>query len=98
MGGAHRFGYPFLCETVSSVFLLLGADLRTAYLLPMLPAFLSVYGMFWQLARRVTGSAAKASLAFYLFMAVGSGLCIFSLRRGFCGHLHRFLHNTDQFC
>ena len=52
LGGAHRFGYPFLCETVSSVFLLLGADLRTAYLLPMLPAFLSVYGMFWQLARR----------------------------------------------
>lgn len=72
LGGAHRFGYPFLCETVSSVFLLLGADLRTAYLLPMLPAFLSVYGMFWQLARRVTGSAAKASLAFYLFF-MGSG-------------------------
>lgn len=72
LGGAHRFGYPFLCETVSSVFLLLGADLRTAYLLPMLPAFLSVYGMFWQLARRVTGSADKASLAFYLFF-MGSG-------------------------
>ena len=72
LGGAHRFGYPFLCETVSSVFLLLGADLRTAYLLPMPPAFLSVYGMFWQLARRVTGSAAKASLAFYLFF-MGSG-------------------------
>ena len=72
LGGAHRFGYPFLCETVSSVFLLLGTDLRTAYLLPMLPAFLSVYGMFWQLARRVTGSAAKASLAFYLFF-MGSG-------------------------
>ena len=46
LGGTHRFGYPFLCETVSSVFVVLGADLRTAYLLPMLPAFLSVYGMF----------------------------------------------------
>ena len=72
LGGEHRFGYPFLCETVSSVFLVLGADLRTAYLLPMLPAFLSVYGMFWQLAHRMTGSAAKASLAFYLFF-MGSG-------------------------
>lgn len=72
LGGEHRFGYPFLCETASSVFLVLGADLRTAYLLPMLPAFLSVYGMFWQLARRVTDSAAKASLAFYLFF-MGSG-------------------------
>ena len=36
LGGTHRFGYPFLCETVSSVFVVLGADLRTAYLLPML--------------------------------------------------------------
>ena len=28
LGGTHRFGYPFLCETVSSVFVVLGADLR----------------------------------------------------------------------
>ncbi len=72
LGGEHRFGYPFLCETVSSVFLVLGADLRTAYILPMLPAFLAVYGMFWQLARRVTADAGKACLAFYLFF-MGSG-------------------------
>lgn len=83
LGGTHRFGYPFLCETVSSVFVVLGADLRTAYLLPMLPAFLSVYGMFWQLARRVTDSAGKACLA---------------LRRQLCGHFHGVLHNTDEFC
>ncbi|MCO7109925.1 hypothetical protein NIA69_13355 [Gemmiger formicilis] len=79
LGGTHRFGYPFLCETVSSVFVVLGADLRTAYLLPMLPAFLSVYGMFWQLARRVTDSVGKACLAFYLFLwAADSGLRTFS--------------------
>ena len=72
LAGEHRFGYPFLCESVSSVFLLVGADLRTAYLLPMLAAFLSVYGMVWQLARRVLGSAAKACLAFWLFW-MGSG-------------------------
>ena len=63
LGGEHRFGYPFLCETVSSVFLVLGADARTAYLLPMLAAFTSVYGMMWQLARQVLGSAGKACLA-----------------------------------
>ena len=72
LAGAHRFGYPFLCETVSSVFRLLGAGRRAAYLLPMVPAFVSVYGMFWQLARRVLGSAGKACLAFYLFF-MGSG-------------------------
>lgn len=78
LGGTHRFGYPFLCETVSSVFVVLGADLRTAYLLPMLPAFLSVYGMFWQLARRVTDSVGKACLAFYLlFMGSGLGFAYF---------------------
>ena len=72
LGGEHRFGYPFLCESVSSVFLLAGADLRTAYLLPMLAALVSVYGMVWQLARRVLGSAAKACLTFWLFL-MGSG-------------------------
>lgn len=72
LGGEHRFGYPFLCETVSSVFRVLGADLRTAYLLPVVPAFFSVFGMFWQLARRVLDSALKAYLAFYLFF-MGSG-------------------------
>lgn len=72
LGGEHRFGYPFLCETVSSVFRVLGADRRTAYLLPVLPAVLAVFGMFWQLARRVLDSVAKASLAFYLFF-LGSG-------------------------
>lgn len=76
LAGTHRFGYPFLCETVSSVFLLLGADLRTAYLLPMLPAFFAVYGMLWQLARRVLGSAAGASLGYWLFL-MGSGFGVF---------------------
>lgn len=72
LGGEHRFGYPFLCETVSSVFRVLGADLRTAYLLPVLPAVLSVFGMFWQLARRVLQTTGKACFAFYLFF-LGSG-------------------------
>lgn len=72
LGGEHRFGYPFLCESVSSVFRVLGADLRTAYLLPVVPAFVSAFGMFWQLARRVLQSTAKACLAFYLFF-MGSG-------------------------
>ena len=85
LGGEHRFGYPFLCEGVSSVFLLVGADLRTAYLLPMLAAFASVYGMVWQLARRVLDSAAKACLAFWLFL-MGSGF-------GFV----RFLGSREEF-
>ena len=72
MAGEQPLNYPYLCESVSSVFLLLGADLRTAYLLPELPAFLAVYGMGWHLARRVLGTAGKASLAFWLFF-MGSG-------------------------
>lgn len=73
LAGENRFGYPFLCECVSSVFLVLGSDLRLAYILPMLPAFVAVYLMFWQLANRVLESAAKARLAFWLFF-LGSGL------------------------
>ncbi len=80
LGGEHRFGYPFLCETVSSIFRVLGADLRTAYLLPVIPAVFSVFGMFWQLARSVLGNAAKACLAFYLFF-MGSGFGFFYFLR-----------------
>ena len=80
LGGEHRFGYPFLCETVSSIFRVLGADLRTAYLLPVIPAVFSVLGMFWQLARSVLGNAAKACLAFYLFF-MGSGFGFFYFLR-----------------
>lgn len=72
LAGENRFGYPFLCECVSSVFLVLGSSLRLAYILPMLPAFAAVYLMFWQLSRRVLGSAGKACLAFWLFF-MGSG-------------------------
>lgn len=72
LAGENRFGYPFLCECVSSVFLVLGSGLRFAYILPMLPAFVAVYLMFWQLARHVLGSAGKACLAFWLFF-MGSG-------------------------
>lgn len=85
LGGEHRFGYPFLCESVSSVLLLVGAGLRTAYVLPMLAAFVSVYGMVWQLARRVLGCAAKGCLAFWLFL-MGSGF-------GFL----RFLNSAGDF-
>lgn len=80
LGGEHRFGYPFLCETVSSIFRVSGADLRTAYLLPVIPAVFSVFGMFWQLARSVLGNAAKACLAFYLFF-MGSGFGFFYFLR-----------------
>ena len=72
LAGDFGLGYPFLCETVSSVFLVLGAGLRTAYLLPLVPALAAVYGMAWQLARRMLGSAARASLGYWLFF-MGSG-------------------------
>lgn len=72
LAGQTLFGYPFLCESVSSVFLVLGAGLRAAYILPEIPAFIAAYGCFWLLARRVLGCARKAALAFWLFFC-GSG-------------------------
>ena len=72
LAGDLPMGYPFLCESVSSVFLLFGAPLRLAYLLPLLPGLVAVYGMAWQLARAVLGGAGKACLAFWLFF-MGSG-------------------------
>ena len=72
LAGQPVFGYPFLCESVSSVFLLLGADLKTACLLPQAAALLAVFGMGWLFARRVLGSDGNASLAYTLFF-LGSG-------------------------
>ncbi len=71
LAGQSLFGYPFLCETVSSVLLVLGAPLKSACLLPQALALTAVYGMFWLLARRVLGGAGKASCAFWLFFAGG---------------------------
>lgn len=72
LAGQAVFGYPFLCETVSGILLVLGAPLKAACLLPQALALLAVYGMFWLLARRVLGGAGKASCAFFLFF-VGGG-------------------------
>lgn len=65
-------GYPFLCDSVSSTFLLLGASLRTAYILPMLPALVGVLGWFYLLMHRWLGTDRAVVLAFLLFF-VGGG-------------------------
>ena len=65
------FGYPFLSESVSSIFLVLGAGLKFSYILPEIPAMVAIFGFVWLLARRVLGSAGKASTAFILFFFGG---------------------------
>lgn len=73
LAGQTLFGYPFLCESVSSVFLVLGAGLKLACMLPQIVALFAVFGMGWQLARRVLGGhVGKACLAYVLFF-LGSG-------------------------
>ena len=71
LAGQELFGYPFLCESVSSVFLLLGAGLKFAYILPEIPALAGVFGGVWLLARQALGRAGKANLAFVLFVLGG---------------------------
>lgn len=65
------FGYPFLCESVSSVFLLLGAGLKFSYILPCIPALVSVFGGVWLLARQALEHPGKATLASVLFVYGG---------------------------
>lgn len=72
LAGQTVAGYHFLCESVSSVFLLLGAGLKLACLLPQSAALPAVFGGAWLLARRLLKSAGAASLAFWLFF-MGSG-------------------------
>ena len=72
LAGQQDFGYPFLCETVSSVFLVLGAGLKFACLLPQSLAVFTVLGGGWWLGKELLGSNTKASLGYWLFF-LGSG-------------------------
>jgi hypothetical protein len=65
-------GYPFLCDSLSSTFLLLGASLRLAYALPMLPALLSVLCFVYLLFEGWLQNKTAAVLGFVLFF-LGSG-------------------------
>ena len=73
LAGQEVFGYPFLCESSSSVFVVLGTGLKLAYLLPCIPALVSVFGCMWLFARQALGHPGKASLAATLFFC-GGGL------------------------
>ncbi len=100
LGGAHRFGYPLLCETVSSVFLLLGGG--SAHRLPAADAARLSLGVRHVLAAGppCDGSAAKASLAFYLFfMGSGFGFVYFlgSAARDFAGIFTGFYTTPTNF-
>lgn len=68
-------GYPFLCDSVSSTYLLLGADLRLSYVLPMLPALYAVFSWYFLLMDRFLQSPKRAALAYALFF-LGGGLGI----------------------
>lgn len=88
LAGQALFGYPFLCETVSSALLVLGAPLKAACLLPQALALLAVFGLFWLLALRVLRDAGRASLAFWLFFA-GGGFGFFYFLGGEKGNFTR---------
>ena len=72
LAGQTVAGYHYLGESVSAVFLLLGAGLKFACLLPQLAALPAVFGGAWLLAKRLLKSAGAAGLAFWLFF-MGSG-------------------------
>lgn len=72
LAGQTVAGYHYLCESVSSVFLLLGSGLKMACLLPEFAALPAVFGGAWLLAKHLLKSAGAASLAFWLFF-MGSG-------------------------
>lgn len=65
----YPMSYPFLCEVSSSTLLILGAELRVAYLLPALWAYalviLGVYNLF-ELWLKREGRATFSTLAFFI--------------------------------
>ncbi|MBQ7444635.1 MAG: hypothetical protein IJS71_01670 [Clostridia bacterium] len=76
MGGVEPLNYPFLCDTVSASVLLFGSSLRTAYMLPMIFAFLFVFMGVWYLAEGILEKPGRTALA-YTFFLLDGGLGIF---------------------
>lgn len=68
-----KMGYPFLCDSISSTYLLFGASLRFAYVLPMLAALYAVFSWYFVLMNRFLRSPKRAMLAWVLFF-VGGGI------------------------
>ncbi len=68
-------GYPFLCDTVSSTFLKLGAPLPFAYALPMALALLLFFFGLYLLYREFLRpfAPARAAAAAFLLFTVGGG-------------------------
>lgn len=66
-----RLCYPFLCDSISSSLYLLGADLRTAYMLPSLFALAQVFTGFMFISRRILKDKQKSIFAFLLFFLNG---------------------------
>ena len=67
----QAMSYPFLCDSISSTFYTLGASLRFAYMLPMMPAFFSVVSGVYLFFEDWFRDNKKAVLAFVLFFLGG---------------------------
>lgn len=67
----QAMSYPFLCDSISSTFYTLGASLRMAYMLPMIPAFFAVVSGIYLLFDDWLKDDRKTVLAFVLFFLGG---------------------------
>ena len=68
-----KMGYPFLCDSISSTYAVLGARLKLAYILPMVAALYAVFSWYFLLMNRFLRSPKRAALAYALFF-LGGGL------------------------
>ncbi len=88
LAGNIPMSYPFLSESISSVFLVLGLPLRAAVLLPQFVAMAAVFCGFLAFAKQVLGHGGKTALAFWLFF-MGSGFGFFYFLGGAKGNFSR---------
>ena len=73
-----RLAYPFLSDSISSSLLLMGASLRTAYILPMLFAMLQIFGTVYLMAMSLLPKKGRALLAWvFYFLNGGLGFAYF---------------------
>lgn len=95
-----QLAYPFLSDSISSSLYLMGASLRTAYLLPMYFALMQVFfGMYctakYLLRQMGRGYRGKSLMAFALFFLNGGFGFYYFVKKGF--HSENFMRIFSAF-
>ncbi len=92
--------YPFLVNLFSATLVLLGSNLRFAFILPQILYFVAFFSLFYTLAKRLSGNTGAFLAMLIFFLGWGLGFTVYiqdSLKSGSWLITHEYSNNIDGF-